>query len=467
MALSFGTPYSIQARVKELAFRYIQQSKFRAYDNELPQRLQELASSECTPLSLSQAYAFGKNPSKSIRLRNSQYLHRELPIRISQRIQELKNFPHGLSQTPEIQQVIQWYTQYGNDLIASAKPMTLQEDERFTELLSMVLIDNTTVPRALSLGIATFRDRMVKENLHPQSQHWRIYRDIDERLRAFYTARIGIRFLIEQHILSKNPRAGWAGIVQNECDAMHQGELAIAAASQLCTQHMGVSPAVQLEACMGEGGHAKFTYVPSHLQYMLTELLKNSFRAVMETHHPLYKDTDFFTLSETDQATLQLEAQMMGQDGMRHVPPVKMIVTKGHEDVVIKIADEGGGVSREQLRDLWHFFYTTANRPKVALSELKSPKYSFQELQMEAEGELNSDIRAASKGPKLPALAGYGVGLPLSRVMAEYFGGALQLKSMEGFGMDSYLYLNRLGQNCENLPPKVLESPSQHGITNW
>lgn len=45
--------------------------------------------------------------------------------------------------------------------------------------------------------------------------------------------------------------------------------------------------------------------------------------------------------------------------------------------------------------------------------------------------------------PILPAdagviepLAGFGVGLPLSRVYAKYFGGDIMLKSMEGFGMD-------------------------------
>ncbi|CAN0314005.1 unnamed protein product, partial [Ectocarpus fasciculatus] len=36
----------------------------------------------------------------------------------------------------------------------------------------------------------------------------------------------------------------------------------------------------------------------------------------------------------------------------------------------------------------------------------------------------------------LPPLAGFGMGLPLSRVYARYFGGDVLLKSMEGFGMD-------------------------------
>lgn len=45
----------------------------------------------------------------------------------------------------------------------------------------------------------------------------------------------------------------------------------------------------------------------------------------------------------------------------------------------------------------------------------------------------------------MPAvLAGYGYGLPISRLYARYFGGDLQVMSMDGYGTDAYLHLNRL-----------------------
>ena len=62
-------------------------------------------------------------------------------------------------------------------------------------------------------------------------------------------------------------------------------------------------------------------------------------------------------------------------------------------------------------------------------------------------------------------LAGFGVGLPLSRLYARYFGGDLQLLSMDGFGTDAFLHLNRLGSNCEDLPETVLESPAERDST--
>merc|ERR1712048_5210 len=53
-----------------------------------------------------------------------------------------------------------------------------------------------------------------------------------------------------------------------------------------------------------------------------------------------------------------------------------------------------------------------------------------------------------------------GVGLPLARLHARYYGGDLLLRSTEAFGTDAYLFLNRLGQNCENLPHGVRMSPA-------
>jgi len=90
-------------------------------------------------------------------------------------------------------------------------------------------------------------------------------------------------------------------------------------------------------------------YVPSHLvrfislsflsrfathlidffsqNHVLFEVLKNSLRAVVETH---------------------------GVD-CENYPPVKVIVAEGNEDITIKISDEGGGIPRSALPLVWTF----------------------------------------------------------------------------------------------------------------
>ena len=92
-----------------------------------------------------------------------------------------------------------------------------------------------------------------------------------------------------------------------------------------------------------------------------------------------------------------------------------------------QVSDEGGGIPRSGLPKIWTYLYSTA------LSPLDD---------MEDTGEAD--------GPAV--LAGYGYGLPLSRLYARYFGGDLQIISMEGYGTDAYLHLNRLGNVQEPLP---------------
>jgi len=120
-------------------------------------------------------------------------------------------------------------------------------------------------------------------------------------------------------------------------------------------------------------------YVPGHLSHMLFETLKNSLRAVVETH---------------------------GMD-KQDFPVTKVIVAEGKEDITIKISDEGGGIPRSAIPLVWTYMYTTVDRtpnldPDFDKSDFKAP------------------------------MAGFGYGLPISRLYARYFGGDLKLISMEG-----------------------------------
>lgn len=69
-----------------------------------------------------------------------------------------------------------------------------------------------------------------------------------------------------------------------------------------------------------------------------------------------------------------------------------------------KVSDEGGGIPRSGLSRIFTYLYSTAENPL---------------------GEYSTDAMT---------MAGYGYGLPISRLYARYFGGDLQIISMEGYG---------------------------------
>ncbi|MCI4386395.1 hypothetical protein PGIGA_G00061930 [Pangasianodon gigas] len=105
------------------------------------------------------------------------------------------------------------------------------------------------------------------------------------------------------------------------------------------------------------------------------------------------------------------------------LPPVKAHVTLGKEDLSIKISDCGGGVPMRKIDRLFNYMYSTAPKPMLNPSQNAAP------------------------------LAGFGYGLPISRLYARYFQGDLCLYSIEGLGTHAVIYLKALSsESFERLP---------------
>lgn len=245
-------------------------------------------------------------------------------------------------------------------------------NSKFSQTLHTIKRRHDSVVTTMAQGILEYKRKR---------QRMQIDNNIQSFLDRFYMSRIGIRMLIGQHIAltdqSHHRDHSYVGIICTKTNVRDLAQEAIENARFVCEDHYGLfeAPKIQL-VCNPD---LNFMYVPGHLSHMLFETLKNSLRAVVETH---------------------------GQD-KQEFPVTKVIVAEGREDITIKISDEGGGIPRSAIPLVWTYMYTTVDRtpnldPDFDKSDFKAP------------------------------MAGFGYGLPISRLYARYFGGDLKLISMEG-----------------------------------
>ncbi len=244
------------------------------------------------------------------RLRNAQFLHRELPVRIAQRAVDLLTLPHGLNRTREVQSIANTYLNYLQRLRDIPLPTNAESEKKFTEQLNEFILDRHSIPMAISRGLRSLSD----ERKAPVDG--RRLSEMEEALNRFFTARVGLRFLVEHHVLSgrgensddlyrKQLEAEGAafladerrpggddiespeeeascGAIQRDCDPVKEVRRTVARVTQLCRESYGISPEIEIVVATPERGEGvSFTYVPHHLRYMLAELLKNSCRATV------------------------------------------------------------------------------------------------------------------------------------------------------------------------------------------
>jgi hypothetical protein len=143
-------------------------------------------------------------------------------------------------------------------------------------------------------------------------------------------------------------------------------------------------------------------------------------------------------------------------------------VCEAPQHVIIRVSDQGGGIPRDILPHLWSFSkgprssqrLENLNRvPKMAatLQELRVssdiPSLHTASSGVPGEGPSSSgghDSSLSSLSSRPPNLR-LGMGLPLSRVYAEYWAGSLEIHSLEGYGVDAFLQISKLGNKNEQL----------------
>lgn len=337
------------------------------------------------------------------------FLRHELPIRLARRILDLDRVPH-MKEMNSVKQVRDLYVTSFLELLSVEKQIrNMKQEEEFAAILESIYERHASVLVQMARGAFELRAAIRNGTIHHGSLtsngrsvvEFEALEDTHAFLDRFYISRIGIRVLIGQYLsLRQHPVENYIGLICLKTSPYEIVKRAIDDAAFMCTRKYGDAPEVIITGRLD----LTFPYVPTHLHYIMLELLKNSMRATVDYHGI---DADY--------------------------PPIKVVIADGkeNEDVVIKVSDEGGGIPRSNMRKIWSYLFTTAD-PAI----------------QEGMVAFNENVDHSIDSP----LAGLGYGLPISRSYARYFGGDLSLMSMEGYGTDAFVYLTRLGNTREPLP---------------
>uniref|UniRef100_A0A3Q3RS09 Protein-serine/threonine kinase n=1 Tax=Mastacembelus armatus TaxID=205130 RepID=A0A3Q3RS09_9TELE len=354
-----------------------------------------------SPLSMKQFLDFGSE--NACERTSFAFLRQELPVRLANIMKEINLLPDNLLSTPSVRLVQSWYMQSFQEILEFKDKNA--DDEKitydFTDAVIKIRNRHNDVIPTMAQGLGEYKETYGTDPVVSQNVQYFLDR--------FYMSRISIRMLLNQHTfldlqitllfggnVKVNPaHPNQIGSIDPNCHVSEVIKDAYENARNLCDRYYMNSPELILEEFNVKEPRKPVTvvYVPSHLYHMVFELFKNAMRATME----LYGDTTKY-------------------------PPIRLQIALGTEDLTVKLSDRGGGVPLRKIERLFTYTYSTAPPPSI-------------------------------DGSLAAPLAGYGYGLPISRLYARYFQGDLKLYSLEGYGTDAVIYIRALStESIERLP---------------
>ncbi|CCM02909.1 uncharacterized protein FIBRA_05023 [Fibroporia radiculosa] len=402
---------------------------------QLSRRMEEVRKQPPRPLVLSDLLSFADPVSPESVLASVGYVFAEIPRRLALRARSLEALPFIVGMNPFIARTLQAYRR-SFQLMTSYPPVkTLEDNKRFSAQLEALVRAHADDVPTMAKGFQECSRYMTPEQIS-------IF--LDEAIRT----RISVRLIAEQHIalsraLEENDSSkDHLGVVHMSCSPRDMVSMCASWVGELCEATFGAHPEIIIDGDVD----ATFAYVPVHLEYILTEILKNAFRATTERHFNRHSSSRSST-----------------------IPPVVITISpppiggsSSPRFLSMRVRDQGGGVQPTHLAQIFSYSFTTAGRNAAQSSsgggwddpELGGGPYAAQHVggsaAVEGSGSLagGSGLFAemAGRGVQIGmgTIAGLGYGLPMSRLYARYFGGLLEFVSLDGWGSDVFLRLRCL-----------------------
>lgn len=354
-------------------------------------RIQNLARQPIQQVTIKELLARSAHVSEQSHIQHAIWLQEQVPIRLAHRLAGFLELPYVVFCNTRFHEVFQLFHKSFQTLEEIKPIKTLDDANQFAETIRGAHREHGEVIGMLQEGYGELQ--ALLDNI-----------DLDVFLNKTLTTRVGNRMLTEHFLVLQDAFAKGTGectgVVHPRCRPAQVIDELSRSLRNVFFDVYGIEPSVTVQGQMD----TEFTFIYDHLHFMLQEILKNALRATIEMH------------------------MHTGQP----VPPVTVEIMKGSFDVTLKVSDQGGGMRPQQLKEVWRYGSTTANN-------------SVTEQAMSGGGVFSGLTASLDRR----SIAGYGFGLPLSRLYAQYFGGDIVVQSMHGYGSDVYLNVNHLGDTLE------------------
>ncbi|OLY83082.1 [Pyruvate dehydrogenase (acetyl-transferring)] kinase 2, mitochondrial [Smittium mucronatum] len=388
---------------------------------------------------------FGRNLTEKKLIDSANHVMSELSVRLAHRIRDFQKLPYICGTNPYMGKVYQMYWNSFDDFRNFKKIETLEDNVNWCNLMTRNIKEHSQTIPLLGMGVSECVD-IVDPEL------------IDSFMNRMLMTRISRRTLVEQHVLlsetfynslenlknisesAQNPvdlrnllsdslkspkhmnrhqsagkRAQIVGKVDTQCNVANLILDIGMKLSSIFEDAYDLVPLTSPTIIINCPENVQLMCVTDHIEYILFELLKNSIKATIQ--------------SSIKVSGLKNSSDLNNLD----FSPIHVTVFQSKTHVTIRISDRGGGIDDKIYKQLWNYcssykaqFLTNFHRIKEM--QAKTNEYTG-----------------------VSPLVSLGFGLPMARVFANYWGGEINLVSLPGYGVDTYVKLPRLGNVAENL----------------
>ncbi|PVU93899.1 hypothetical protein BB561_002963 [Smittium simulii] len=373
--------------------------------------LDRYISKDASKITLRQLVMFGRNLTEAKLISSANYVLNELHVRLAHRIRDFQHLPYICGTNPYMGKVYNMYWMSFDEFRKFPKVTNLEENFKMCEMFIKNMKAHSQVIPLLGMGISECVG-LVDMKL------------IDNFMNRMLMTRLSRRTLVEQHIeLSKSfvQNSGYINTVLPPTKAQVVGKVDThciiskliyecgAKVQRIFEDKYDIMPGTSPQIIVEGDVDSMIMCVIDHIEYIIFEVLKNSVKHTIQTAIKNHGDaTDDFSLLDFD--------------------PIHVTVCQSKSTITIRISDRGGGIPPAIYSQIWTY-----------CSEYKAQYLSNFNKIKEMQAKINDNVNVS-----------LGFGLPMSKVFANYWGGDVEVYSLPGYGVDTYIRLPRLGNVAEN-----------------